>query len=145
MPLPDEYDLSEIKIRSISEVWKEMPDNLHSKIYLPLSGNVFEFLRFLDSWEQYQAFTNDITTYAQEIIEVRFKEAIEVAKAFAEGKIERPDETITYYGFPPVLTIRADLQRLATKMIYGPSTDITFMGLDDYTREVVHVMSIHHY
>ncbi|MFX0137147.1 MAG: hypothetical protein ACFFDN_26140 [Candidatus Hodarchaeota archaeon] len=142
--MTDEYEVSEIKLRSVPEVWKDIPDELHSKKYIPLGGNAIEFLRFLDSWEQYEALANDITTYAQEIIEVRFEEAIEVAKAYAEGKLERPNETITYYGFPPVLTIRADLQRLATKMIYGPSTDITFMGLDDYTREVVHVMSIHY-
>ena len=89
--MPDEYEISEIKLRSVSEVWKDIPDELHSKKYIPLGGNAIEFLRFLDSWEQYEALANDITTYAQEIIEVRFKEAIEVAKAYAEGKLERPN------------------------------------------------------
>ncbi len=64
-------------------------------------------------------------------------------KALDEGKIKRKEETMVYWGYPPNLTIRADLHSSSSVMIYGPSTDISFLGLNDITREIRLAFTIH--
>lgn len=46
-------------------------------------------------------------------------------------------------GFSPNLTIRADLHSASSVMIYGPSHDISFMGINDVTRELEFAFNIH--
>jgi hypothetical protein len=79
------------------------------------------------------------------ILDARFTETIEFAKAVKEGRIpkERLNQTVTFWGIPPVMAIRGDISGVSSKMIYGPSNDITFCAISDLTKEITFLFNIH--
>lgn len=93
---------------------------------------------FLDMYDDFAAIV------LQELID-RMEEALAVTKAIVEGEIPPEDtsRTITFWIIPPVLISRADLLQGTTRLIYGNSCDITFMGLHDLTKEILFAINYH--
>ncbi|NVM04728.1 MAG: hypothetical protein HWN67_20580, partial [Candidatus Helarchaeota archaeon] len=137
-------DISELKPkRTITEAYKTIPDNLYTKKFIPLTPGVLWILQFID-WDEYESFLKyDISEEAGRVLHGRMEDGIALEKAIEEGKITRKSETMVYWGFPPSLTIRADLHSSSSVMIYGPSHDISFLGINDITRECVLMFNIH--
>lgn len=137
------YDLNELKLRNAGDVLKEIPDNYYAKKFIPLSKNTFTALRLIDDWKAYENQYQGFEDMVAQNVKVRLNESIETAKAVTEGKIKRLKETVCFWGYPPVLPIRMDMQNLSTKMIYGPSTDISFACLSDMDRDLVFILNLH--
>ncbi|MHA1378964.1 MAG: hypothetical protein ACTSRG_11330 [Candidatus Helarchaeota archaeon] len=124
------------------ELYKSIPDDVYSKPYLPLCQQVWKMLLnmgweyFLDVYDEYVEATLD------ELV-LRMEEAISVSKALISGKIKEPEKIVSYWILPPVLVVRSDLQQGAIRLIYGNSADITFMGVSDFTKEILYAINFH--
>lgn len=80
-----------------------------------------------------------------ELIKTRIGQSIEISQAVKDGKVskERQKQTVAFWGYPPLLPIRMDMQTLSTTMIYGPSVDISFACLSDADRSVRIIFNLH--
>ena len=74
------------------------------------------------------------------IAKVRLDEAIMTARAVIAGKVPRPDRVLTYFFFPVVFCVRADLQQGTSKLLFGESTDTTFILLNDFQEGEIGLM-----
>jgi len=142
------YDINELKLRTLGEVIKEIPDTYYSKRFIPLCDNLLIALRLADSWKEYMGDRDargPIEDSLSRGIRTRMNESFEISDAVSGGKIskERQKQTVCFWGYPPLLPIRMDLQSLSTKMIYGPSVDISFACLSDDDRDVFFIFNIH--
>ncbi len=140
------YDINELKLRKPKEVLDEIPDSYYSKQFIPLADNLFTALRLSDSWEQYRGEDQEGWDESfSRTVRNRISQSIEISKAVTEGKVskERQMQTVCMWGYPPVLPIRMDMQSLSTKMIYGPSVDISFALLSDEDRDLSIIFNLH--
>lgn len=137
------YELKELKLRRKGEVLNEIPDSYYAKKFIPLAENTFTALRLVDNWKAYENQYEGFEDHIAQNLSIRLNETINTAQAVQEGKITRLKETVTHWGYPPVLPIRMDMQNLSTKMIYGPSTDISFACLSDMDRDLVFIFNLH--
>ncbi|MHA1384044.1 MAG: hypothetical protein ACTSR3_09870 [Candidatus Helarchaeota archaeon] len=129
--------------RSMTEAYKSIPDRVYTKRFIPLTPQTLWNLQFED-WEDFEIILREgISEEAGRQFAFRIEDGLELEKAVREGRIKRKAETMVYWGFPPTLTIRADLHSSSSVMIYGPSHDISFMGINDVTREFEFVFNIH--
>ncbi|NVM02212.1 MAG: hypothetical protein HWN67_07740 [Candidatus Helarchaeota archaeon] len=137
-------DDSELKPkRSYTEAYKQIPDSVYSKRWAPLSPTVLINLQFYD-WKDYQFLvTERMDASEAELFKNRMEAGLELDEALNMGEIKRKSETMVYWGYPPNLTIRADLHSSSSVMIYGPSHDISFLGVNDITREVRFGFNLH--
>ncbi len=137
------YELKDLKLRRAGEVLREIPDKYYAKKFIPLSKNTFSALRLIDNWKGYEQQYEGFEDIISRNVSIRLDESIKTSKAAQEGKIKRLKETVTFWGYPPVLPVRMDMQNLSTKMIYGPSTDISFACLSDMDRDLAFIMNLH--
>jgi hypothetical protein len=139
------YDKNEIKLRSISEVFKELPPKYKLKDYLPITENSLLGLRIVEDFTGYAEMSESTGEFISKFLDARFNETINFSKAAKEGRIpkERLKETVTFWGIPPVMAIRGDISGVSSKMIYGPSNDITFCAVSDLTNEITFLFNIH--
>ncbi|MHA1275971.1 MAG: hypothetical protein ACTSQI_04605 [Candidatus Helarchaeota archaeon] len=142
----DLYDISELKLRPPKDVLDEIPDTYYSKQFIPLCDNLFTALRLADSWADYQG--EEREGWEQSFVDTvrnRIQESIEISKVVEENRLpkERQKQTVCFWGYPPLLPIRMDMQSLSTKMIYGPSVDISFALLSDLDRDLSIIFNLH--
>jgi hypothetical protein len=137
------YELKELKLRKKGEVLNEIPNEYYAKEFIPLSDNTFTALRLAGDWKAYESQYEGFEEMIARNVQIRLDESIKTAKAVQEGKIKRLKETVCFWGYPPVLPIRMDMQNLSTKMIYGPSTDISFVCLSDMDRDLAFILNLH--
>ncbi len=137
-------DISELKPkRTITEAYKSIPDHIYTKKYTPLVPSILWTLQFIE-WDEFEFLLREgISDESGNLFAERMEDGLELEKALDEGKIKRKAETMVYWGFPPNLTIRADLHSSSSVMIYGPSHDISFIGINDITRELFMLFNIH--
>ncbi|MHA1377206.1 MAG: hypothetical protein ACTSRG_02380 [Candidatus Helarchaeota archaeon] len=137
-------DDSELKPkRAISEAYRSIPDNVYTKKWTPLAPTTLYNLQFYD-WKEYETLISG--AYDENMAKLfhkRVEDGFNLDKAIEDGKIKRKAETMVYWGYPPNLTIRADLHSSSSVMIYGPSVDISFLGVNDITREIRLAFTIH--
>ena len=74
------------------------------------------------------------------IAKIRLDEAILTAKDIINEKLCRPDRILTYYFFPCVMCILSNLQQGTTKLLFGESTDTTFILLNDFSEGQIGLM-----
>lgn len=142
------YDVSELKLRKPGEVLAEIPDSYYSKRFIPLCDNLLTALRLADSWKDYVGDRADREAFEESMvngIKTRMNESFEISKVVEEEKIskERQKQTMCFWGYPPLLPVRMDMQSLSTKMIYGPSVDISFVCISDEDREIFFIFNLH--
>ena len=144
----DPYDISELKLRKPGDVLREIPDSYYGKPFIPMCDNLLTALRLADSWKDYKGPMSDrqgLEEAFANTIENRMQESFEISKVVEQGKIskERQQQTMCFWGYPPLLPIRMDMQGLSTTMIYGPSVDISFVGISDEDRDIFFIFNLH--
>jgi len=87
-------------------------------------------------WEYSKKAMNIIFDNYYYITKECLDEAVFTAQEIMKGKISEPDKIFTFFFFPIVFCIRSDLQTGTTKLLYGESTDTTFILIDDFTGEI---------
>ncbi len=142
------YDASELKLRAPGEVLREIPDSYYGKRFIPMCDNLLTALRLIDSWEDYLGDRNDREAFEESMtdsIENRMNQSFKISKVVEEGKIskERQKQTMCFWGYPPLLPVRMDMQGLSTTMIYGPSVDISFICISDEDRDIFFIFNLH--
>jgi len=126
----------------MSYTYADIPETVQSKQYLPLLHNLWKgFQQF--GWQYFEKvfkiFTNEFYTVATN----RLNESILTAKQAIEGKIKDPSKVLAYAFFPPVISIREDLQAGTCKLLYGESVDTSFLVVDDDTRTILFLLNCH--
>ncbi len=117
----------------------DIPDTLKTKIFLPLAHNMWPIIREY-GWDYSHDAMNLVFRNYYNIAKVRLDEAIMTAREVITGKVPRPDRILTYFFFPVVFCIRADLQQGTTKLLFGESTDTTFILMDDFSDGTIGLM-----
>ncbi|NVM53019.1 MAG: hypothetical protein HWN66_04900 [Candidatus Helarchaeota archaeon] len=142
------YEMSELKLRKPGEVLREIPDHYYSKRFIPLCDNLFTALRLSDNWGQFAGRRSDIMSFDDNFsknVRNRLDDAFNTSKEENIVGIskERQKQTVSFWGYPPTLPIRMDMQTLSTTMIYGPSVDISFASLSDDDRDLLFIFNLH--
>ena len=122
--------------------YADIPENVQTKRYMPLLHNIWNGYKEF-GWDYLQKtfkiFTEDFYTVATN----RLNESILTSKQVIEGTIKEPEKVVAYAFFPPVITIREDLQTGTAKLLYGDSVDTSFLVVDDDTREILFLLNTH--
>ena len=117
----------------------DIPDAIRTKQMLPIGEHVWRLICQY-GWEWFRKQTTDktINFYPNlgDAINEKFQNSVVAADKVIKGQIENPEEVYSTWFFPPLIYVRSDLQTGTTKLIYGDSTDITFVLSDDSTSEV---------
>ncbi|NVM52144.1 MAG: hypothetical protein HWN66_00485 [Candidatus Helarchaeota archaeon] len=108
----------------------DIPDDIVTKKYTPLGKHL---------WKIHQEFGYELqkrmivasVDYMYPELKERLDNTISAAKDIIEGKITNPSKIVTYTLFPPVISIRGDLAQGTNKLLFGESTDTTFVVLND--------------
>ncbi len=117
----------------------EIPDNLKTKSFMPLAHNMWPIIRNY-GWGYSQDAMNSVFKNYYNLVKVRLDEAMLTARDVIAGKVKRPDRILTYFFFPVVFCIRNDLEQGTTKLLFGDSTDTTFILLDDFSEGQIGLM-----
>ncbi|MFX0134249.1 MAG: hypothetical protein ACFFDN_11455 [Candidatus Hodarchaeota archaeon] len=114
----------------------DIPDDFVTKGFVPLGEHIYKlFLELGHDYFTEVTSSSEISFFSEaaEIISEKFKIAVESAKKVISGEIQNPEKVLSTWFFPPVMYVRSDLQMGTTKLIYGNSTDITFICINDTT------------
>ncbi len=122
--------------------YSDIPDNVQTKGYLPLLHNVWEGFQQL-GWDYFQRTFEVFVREFYSVATARLNDSIQTAKDVIEGKIPNPEKVLAYAFFPPVITIREDLQTGTAKLLYGESVDTSFLVVDDNSREILFLLNTH--
>jgi len=122
--------------------YADIPENVHTKRYLPLLHNLWKGFRKF-GWDYFQKVFNIFTNEFYTVATNRLNESILTAKLVLEGKFEDPKKVLAYSFFPPVISIREDLQTGTAKLLYGETVDTSFLVVDDDTREILFILNCH--
>lgn len=124
----------------------EIPDDVVTKRFVPLAENLYSIFKEL-GWDYfYDEFTAKGTEFFEKVpdfLSDKFQRAVTTAKKVIDGSIPDPENFFTTFFFPPVLYVRTDLQMGGTKLIYGNSTDITFIVMNDMNYELELLINAH--
>ncbi|NHI93392.1 MAG: hypothetical protein EAX96_12975 [Candidatus Lokiarchaeota archaeon] len=125
--------------------YADIPDDIRTKPYLPLSENLYRAYRAL-GWEQYYEYgiqkLNE-ESFVYDMLKIRMEESIMSAQDLIKGGMQNPERYISYLTFPPALITRVDLQQGAMKLILGDSVDTTFVVVNDATSESMLFLNAH--
>ena len=125
--------------------YADIPDEIRTKPYLPLSENLYRAYKAL-GWENYYEYGIEKLneeSFVYDMLKIRMEESIMSAQALIKGGITNPEKYISYLTFPPALITRVDLQQGAMKLILGDSVDTTFVVVDDATSESILFLNAH--
>ena len=127
----------------------DIPENLPTKKFFPLGEHLWNIYKE-NGWEFFKRIFTEITdpTYVEGLAiatNEKFQTAVDTAKKVLDGTIssEKAAKIISTWFFPPLLYIRSDLQTGTSKLIYGNSTDITFIVSNDVMNEVELIINAH--
>ncbi len=111
----------------------EISDEIPTKYHLPLGVNIWELFKD-HGWEWLKYFFTEFGKTIYDLSTIRLNESIYTARDVFEGKIPewQADKTLTFAFFPVVLAIRSDLQQGAMKLLFGESSDTTFLFIHDF-------------
>ncbi|MHA1298231.1 MAG: hypothetical protein ACTSO9_02175 [Candidatus Helarchaeota archaeon] len=77
------------------------------------------------------------------VLKERLNMTIFTAKEVVQDKIKNPEQVLTYLLFPPVASIRTDLQQGTMKLLYGDSVDLSFIVMRDESEDIFFILSGH--
>ena len=120
----------------------EIPDNLRTKVFYPLGKNLWKLFREF-GYETILNFQEKSEEVVYDELKERLTMTINTAKQVVEGKIKNPENILTYLLFPPVASIRTDLQQGTMKLLYGDSVDLSFVVMRDETEDIFFLLSGH--
>ncbi|MHA1427751.1 MAG: hypothetical protein ACTSQI_17360 [Candidatus Helarchaeota archaeon] len=121
----------------------EIPDTSATKRFIPITRYIYRIyqhlgIEYLENLVE--ALSGDVL---YDTFKIRLNASIAFAKAVVDGQVDDPTRTMSYAFFPPVITIRGDLQQGTGKLLYGESNDISFVCLNDLTQEIFFVLNLH--
>ncbi|NHI94155.1 MAG: hypothetical protein EAX96_16815 [Candidatus Lokiarchaeota archaeon] len=123
----------------------EIPDSFPTKRMFPLGEHMWNIFKS-HGWEfiekQFDPEAELIPGVADATFE-KFQTAVKTANKVLNGEIKHPDRCLATWFFPPLVYVRSDLQSGSTKLIYGNSTDITFVLINDFTQDVEALINGH--
>jgi len=120
----------------------DIPDDFYTKKYIVISKHLWKLHKhlgytvFLDMIEKCQ-------DYIYPELKDRLDQTINTAKLTVEGKLKDPSKIVSYFLFPPVISVRADLNQGLMKLLYGDSIDTSFVVINDVTQEIFMVLNAH--
>ncbi len=120
----------------------EIPNNLRTKQFYPLGKNLWKLFKEF-GYDKILEFQDKSEEIVFEELKERLNSTILAAKEVVQGKITNPEKVLTYLLFPPVASIRTDLQQGAMKLLYGDSVDLSFIVMKDETEEIFFILSGH--
>ncbi|MHA1425788.1 MAG: hypothetical protein ACTSQI_07355 [Candidatus Helarchaeota archaeon] len=114
----------------------EIPDSVLSKRMLPIGEHIWQLLK-INGWNWFvHHFKGGATGFYPDLgdaVNQKFQTSVDAARKVLNGTIKDPSNTYATWFFPPLIYVRSDLQIGTTKLIYGDSTDITFLVMSDVT------------
>ncbi|NVM53904.1 MAG: hypothetical protein HWN66_09395 [Candidatus Helarchaeota archaeon] len=117
----------------------EIPDSIPIKKMIPIGEHIWRIIQEY-GWDYYYKQISDpeVDFFPKlgDAVNEKFQTAVEAAKDVLDGKIKNPEKVFSTWFFPPLIYVRSDLQMGTTKLIYGDSTDITFVVMADDTSQV---------
>lgn len=115
-----------------THTYGDIPDKYESKEFAPLGENTWRYNKEL-GWDYFVDVVSGggFFSEAAEFLNEKFQVAVQTARKVVSGEIKDPENVLTPWFFPPVMYVRSDLQMGSTKLIYGNSTDITFICIND--------------
>lgn len=123
--------------------FSEIPEDSRTKHYLPLSKHVYKVFRefgidYMDNFfPRFKQIQFDVT-------KARWDNMIFTGKKIMEGTIPEHDAQRTFlYTVPHIVICRADLQVGTNKLLYGESTDVSFVIVDDISQDILFVFNGH--
>ncbi|MHA1378957.1 MAG: hypothetical protein ACTSRG_11295 [Candidatus Helarchaeota archaeon] len=122
--------------------YSDIPDDVYTKNFLPLLHNLWKSFEEL-GWEYYSRAFEIFSRDLYKIAVNRINDSIKTAKGVVGGEYEHPEKILAYTIFPPVVSIRQDLQIGTGKLLYGDSVDTTFLIVDDDKNELAFIWNAH--
>ncbi|NVM01069.1 MAG: hypothetical protein HWN67_01925 [Candidatus Helarchaeota archaeon] len=130
----------------MQNTYGSIPDEIPTKPFLPLGENFWNLIKEL-GWQYFnEDFTDKQLNFFGEVAEFlrdKFHTTVKTAQKVISGLIKNPKNIFATFFFPPVLYARSDLQSGATKLLYGESTDITFVAINDSTYLIELLINCH--
>jgi hypothetical protein len=123
--------------------YSEIPDDIRTKPYMPLGKHIWRIFKALGMDYVEETIDKISGQFLYDLFRIRMDETIQTAKYVMDGEIPHPDKALSYMLFPPVVPIRADLNQGSTKLIYGGSTDVTFVCPSDLDEEIFFLLNGH--
>jgi hypothetical protein len=121
----------------------DIPDSSGTKRFIPITRYVYRIYQHLGI-EYLEELVEKLSgTVLYDTFKIRLNASVEFAKSVIDDKVSDPSKTMTYAFFPPVITIRGDLQQGTGKLLYGESNDISFVCVHDLTHEIFFVLNLH--
>ncbi|MHA1378943.1 MAG: hypothetical protein ACTSRG_11225 [Candidatus Helarchaeota archaeon] len=123
--------------------FEEIPDDSRTKHYLPLSKHVYKVFRQFGV-EYMENFFPHFKQVQYDVTKARWDNMIYTGKKIMEGTIPEDEATKTVlYTVPHIVICRADLQVGTNKLLYGESTDVSFVIVDDNSEEILFIFNGH--
>ncbi|MHA1297873.1 MAG: hypothetical protein ACTSO9_00345, partial [Candidatus Helarchaeota archaeon] len=123
--------------------FSEIDDSSRTKNYLPLSRHVYKVFRHF-GLEYMDSFFPKFKQIQYDVTKARWDNMIFTGKQIMEGVISKEDAERTFlYTVPHIVICRADLQVGTNKLLYGESTDVSFVIVDDMSEEILFIFNGH--
>ena len=120
----------------MQHTYGEIPETSGTKRFIPIMRYVYRIFQELGN-EYLESLVDKLSgDVLYDTFKFRLNASIAFAKAVIDGKVKNPSKTMSYAFFPPVITIRGDLQQGTGKLLYGESNDISFVCLNDLDSEI---------
>ncbi|MHA1264404.1 MAG: hypothetical protein ACTSRS_04135 [Candidatus Helarchaeota archaeon] len=120
----------------------DIKETVLTKKYFPMNRNLM-MVHYAMGWEYMEMALTETIQNFYEIVRLRLDESIQTSKLLLDGKLPQADNIFSYYFFPPVICIRSDLQQGTTTLLYGESTDTTYVVTSDLTGEIAFLLNTH--
>ncbi len=108
----------------------DIPDDIVTKVYTPLAKHLWKIHK-VHGYGILKRMISASVDYMYAELKERLDNTISSAKSIIDGDIKDPAKIVTYTLFPPVISIRGDLAQGTNKLLFGESTDTTFVVLND--------------
>ncbi|MHA1799774.1 MAG: hypothetical protein ACTSVY_15100 [Candidatus Helarchaeota archaeon] len=121
----------------------DIPDDFKTKYFLPLTPHIYNaYKEFGLDWIDPVFDKFDDVQY--EVTQERFDVIIETGKKILSNEIPMTDaERTCLYGIPHIILNRADLIQGTTTLLYGESSDITFIVINDLSGNIQFIFNCH--
>ena len=120
----------------------DIPDEFHTKKYICISKHLWKLHKNL-GYELFIDMVEKCPDYIYPELKERLDQTINTAKLTFEEKLKNPSQTVSYFLFPPVISVRADLNQGLMKLLYGDSIDTSFVVINDANQEIFLILNCH--
>ncbi|MHA1271312.1 MAG: hypothetical protein ACTSPY_16080 [Candidatus Helarchaeota archaeon] len=125
----------------MKNTYGDIPD-FPTKKYLPMARNLMNTL-YESGWEYLKMAMTETIYNFYDIVKIRLDDAIETSKKILDGELRNPENIFTFSLFIPVISIRTDLQQGTNVLLFGNSCDLSFVVINDLTREIAFILNTH--